>query len=172
MKCFTLKKMRSENKCSCIRGKILQTRYKDHSKSICVPWPVSVKQAAKITIAQWKCATVQIIIYPAGKKNFIGTSSILAWGKSHVGLPPTLFLLERDKVYFWTGEWYFNIFIRNGVLQHEKIGIEKWLFTTPRECNLQKFYLFFYVRILIQDVPALLRWQLDFSAYGIAPEEA
>ena len=51
-------------------------------------WPRSVKQTAKITIAQWKCATFQIIIYPAEEKNLIGTSSILAWGKSRVGLPP------------------------------------------------------------------------------------
>ena len=52
-------------------------------------------------------------------------------------------LLEHDKVHLWTGEWYFNIFVRNGVLQHEKTGIEKWLFTTPRESNLQKFYVLF-----------------------------
>ena len=55
---------------------------------MCVSWPLSVKHAAKITFAQWKCRTFQSIIYPAEKKNFIGISSILAWGKSRVGLPP------------------------------------------------------------------------------------
>ena len=50
-------------------------------------WPLSVKHAAKITFAQWKCRTLQSIIYPAEEINFIGTSSILAWGKSPVGLP-------------------------------------------------------------------------------------
>ena len=48
-------------------------------------WPLSVKHAAKITFAQYKCRTFQSIIYPADKNNFIGISSILAWGKS---LPP------------------------------------------------------------------------------------
>ena len=52
-----------------------------------VSWPLSVKHAAKITFAQWKCRTFQSIIYPAEEKNFIGTSSILAWGKSPVGFP-------------------------------------------------------------------------------------
>ena len=36
-----------------------------------MPWPHSVKQVAKITIAQWKCAAFQIIIYPAEEKNLI-----------------------------------------------------------------------------------------------------
>ena len=58
------------------------------SKSICMPWPLNVKQAAKIAIAQWKCAAFQIIIYPAEEKNLIGTNSILTWGTSRVGLPP------------------------------------------------------------------------------------
>ena len=35
-----------------------------------------------------KCRTFQSIIYPADKNNFTGISSILAWGKSRVGLPP------------------------------------------------------------------------------------
>ena len=52
-----------------------------------VSWPLSVKHAAKITFAQWKCRTFQSIIYPAEEKNFIGKSSILAWGKSRVGFP-------------------------------------------------------------------------------------
>ena len=59
-----------------------------NSKSICVSWPLSMKHAAKITFAQWKCRTFQSIIYPAEKNNFIGISSILACGKSHIGLPP------------------------------------------------------------------------------------
>ena len=37
-------------------------------------------------------------------------------------LPPTLLLLEHDKVHLWTGEWYFNIFIRNGVLTDDRRG--------------------------------------------------
>ena len=32
-----------------------------------MPWPLSVKQAAKITFAQWKYRTFQSIIYPEGK---------------------------------------------------------------------------------------------------------
>ena len=48
-------------------------------------WPLSVKQAAKITFAQSKNRTLQSIIYsPEKKKKRIGTSSILAWGKSGV----------------------------------------------------------------------------------------
>ena len=78
---------RGQRKCACIRGQILPTRNNNHSKSICVSWPLSVKHAAKITFAQWKCRTFQSIIYPAEEKNFIGTSSILAWGKSRVGFP-------------------------------------------------------------------------------------
>ena len=60
----------------------LQFRYVCHDLSV---W----KQAAKITIARWKCATFQIIIYQAEEKNLIfRTSRILAWGKSRVGQPP------------------------------------------------------------------------------------
>ena len=60
-----------------------ECRYKNHSKSICVhvPWPLSVKQEAKITIVHNRSTQQR-------KKNLIGTSSILAWGKSRVGLPP------------------------------------------------------------------------------------
>ena len=50
--------------------------------------PLSVKHAAEITFAQYKCRTFRSIIYPADKNNFIGISSILAWSKSRVGLPP------------------------------------------------------------------------------------
>ena len=86
---------RGQRKCACIRGQILPTRNNNHSKSICVSWPLSVKHAAKITFAQWKCRTFQSIIYPAEKKNFIGISNILAWGKSRVGLPPP-FIASND----------------------------------------------------------------------------
>ena len=70
-----------------------------------------------------------MIIYPAEEKKLIGTSSSLAWDKIRVGLPPhfILLLLEHDKVHLWTlwtGEWYFNIFIRNGVLHPEKTDID------------------------------------------------
>ena len=43
-----------------------------------MPWPLSVKQAAKITIAQWK---------KQRKKNIIGMTSILAWVKSRAYHP-------------------------------------------------------------------------------------
>ena len=86
---------RGQGKCACIRGQILPTRNNNYSKSICVSWPLSVKHAAKITFAQWKCRTFQSIIYPAEKKNFIGISNILAWGKSRVGLPPP-FIASND----------------------------------------------------------------------------
>ena len=59
---------RGQRKCACIRGQILPTRNNNHSKSICVSWPLSVKHAAKITFAQWKCRTFQSIIYPAEEK--------------------------------------------------------------------------------------------------------
>ena len=38
------------------------------NRYICVSLPLSVKYAAKITFAQWKCRTFQSIIYPAEKK--------------------------------------------------------------------------------------------------------
>ena len=46
----------------------------------------------QITFAQWKwlCRTFRSMIYPAEEKNFIGTCSILAWGKSRVGFPSPL----------------------------------------------------------------------------------
>ena len=58
-------------------------------------WPLSVKHAAKITFAQWKCRTFQSIIYPVEQKKFIGMSSILVWGKSRVGLPPPPLFIAR-----------------------------------------------------------------------------
>ena len=39
--------------------------------------------------------TFQSIIYPVERKNFIGISNILAWGKSRVGLPPP-FIASND----------------------------------------------------------------------------
>ena len=64
-----------------------------------VSWPLSMKHAAKIrakiTFAQWKCRTFQSIIYPAEEKNFIGMSSILAWGKSRVAPILSTFTLLR-----------------------------------------------------------------------------
>ena len=69
-------------------GKSCRPENNNHSQPICVSWPLSVKHAAKITFAQYKCRTFQSIIYPADKNNFIGLSSILAWGKSRLGLPP------------------------------------------------------------------------------------
>ena len=59
------------------RRQIRPTRNKNHSKSICVPWPLSVKQAAKITFAQWKCRTFRSI-NPAEEKTY--------WNKQHFGM--------------------------------------------------------------------------------------
>ena len=53
-----------------VRRQIWPTRNKNHSKSICVPWPLSVKQAAKITFSQWKCRTFWSI-NPAEEKNLL-----------------------------------------------------------------------------------------------------
>ena len=100
-------------------GKILQTRCKNYSKSICVPWPLTVKQAAKITIAQWKCATFQIIIYPTEEKNTIRSTSELMNGilifSSAMGfcntkrqtlindcLRPFVSAIYRNFIYFFT----------------------------------------------------------------------
>ena len=74
-------------------GKSCRPENNNYSQSICISWPLSVKHAAKITFAQYKCRTFQSIIYPADKNNFIGISSILAWGKSRVGLPPPFIAL-------------------------------------------------------------------------------
>ena len=49
--------------------------------------PYAAKIPTKITFAQWKCRTFQSIIYPGEGKNFMGRSSILAWGKNRVGFP-------------------------------------------------------------------------------------
>ena len=76
-------------------GKSCRPENNNYSQSICMSWPLSVKHAAKITFAQYKCRTFQSIIYPADKNNFIGISSILAWGKSRVGLPPP-FIASKD----------------------------------------------------------------------------
>ena len=61
-------------------------------------WPLIVKHAAKITFAQYKCRTFQSIIYPADKNNFTGISSILAWGKSRVGLPPPFIAIHQKSI--------------------------------------------------------------------------
>ena len=60
--------------------------------------PLSVKHAAKITFGQYKCRTFHSIIYPADKNNFTGISSILAWGKSRVGLPPPFIAIHRKSI--------------------------------------------------------------------------
>ena len=64
-------------------------------------WPLSVKHAAKITFAQRKCRTFQSIIYPADKNIFIGISSILAWGKSRVDLPPPFIAIKNLNSYLY-----------------------------------------------------------------------
>ena len=43
-------------------------KFKNHRKSISMSWPLSVKQAAKITFAQSKNRTLQSIIYSPEKK--------------------------------------------------------------------------------------------------------
>ena len=82
---------RGRRKCSCIRGQIMPTRNNNRRKSICVSWPLSMKQAAKFTFTHSKSRT-QKIIYPPQKTSF-GTSSILARDKSHVLPTSPLFTL-------------------------------------------------------------------------------
>ena len=57
---------RSGRKCSWIRGQIMPTRNNNHRKSICMSWPLSMKQAAKFTFTHPKSRT-QNIIYPPEK---------------------------------------------------------------------------------------------------------
>ena len=87
IKSFTLQKRSKKMRLHQRANPADQIRNDNHSKSICVSWPLRVKHAAKITSVQWKCRTFQSIIYPAEEKSFIGTNSILTWGKSRVGLP-------------------------------------------------------------------------------------
>ena len=82
---------RARRKCSCIRGQIMPTRNNNRRKSICVSWPLSMKQAAKFTFTHSKSRT-QNIIYPP-EKTIFGTSSILARGKSRVLPTSPLFTL-------------------------------------------------------------------------------
>ena len=82
---------RGRRKCSCIRGQIMPTRNNNRRKSICVSWPLSMKQAAKFTFTHSKSRT-QNIIYPP-EKTIFGTSSILARGKSRVLPTSPLFTL-------------------------------------------------------------------------------
>ena len=58
-----------------------------------VPRPLNMKQAAEITFAQSKRRPLQSIIY-LYKKKFIGTSSILAQGKSPLLPIDPLFTLQ------------------------------------------------------------------------------
>ena len=64
-----------------LEGTLEKIKQPKMTKSLCVSWPLSMKQAAKITFALLKCRTLQSIIYPPEKK-FIGTSSI--WYEVHV----------------------------------------------------------------------------------------
>ena len=89
---------RGQGKCACIREQILPTRNNNYSKLLCMSWPLSLKHVAKITFAQWKCRTFQSLIYPAERINFIGISSILAWGKSHVGAQPPFIAINPDYI--------------------------------------------------------------------------
>ena len=114
------------------------------SESICVSWPLSVKHAAKITFAQWKCRTFQSVIYPAEEKNFIGISNILAWGKSRVGLVhPHLLLatthtlsvsLQNPPLFLQTIHTYWCCQLNDGVPFHTaKMGDRKQLFPVPSQ---------------------------------------
>ena len=75
-------------------GKSCRPENNNYSQSIYMSWPLSVKHAAKITFAQYKCRTFQSTICPADKNDSIGISSILAWGKSRVGLPPPFIVVN------------------------------------------------------------------------------
>ena len=79
-------------------GKSCRPENNNYSQSICMSRPLSVKHAAKITFGQYKCRTFQRIIYPADKNNFTGISSILAWGKSRVGLRPPFIAIHRKSI--------------------------------------------------------------------------
>ena len=55
----------------------------------CVPWPLSVQQAAKISVKMYNLPlNLPDHNLPSRGKNLIETSSILAWVKIRVGLPP------------------------------------------------------------------------------------
>ena len=64
-----------------LEGTLEKIKQLKMTKSLCVSWPLSRKQAAKITFALLKRKTLQSIIYPPEKK-FIRTSSI--WYEVHV----------------------------------------------------------------------------------------
>ena len=82
MKNFTLQK-RSKTKCSYIRGQIMPTRMTAENQYACHDLSVWNKRQQSHLISQ--NVFFQNIIYPSEKKNKnIGTSSILAWGKSRV----------------------------------------------------------------------------------------
>ena len=75
---------RGQRKCSCIRGQIMPTKNINRRKSICFSRPLSMKQAAKIMhVCSVKMKNPPEQILPLEKK-FIGTSIILARGKTHV----------------------------------------------------------------------------------------
>ena len=101
-------------------GKSCRPENNNYSQSICMSWPLSVKHATKITFAQYKCRTFQSIIYPADKNNFIRISSILAWGKSRVGLPPPFIAMTKIGL---SQTFLFSITIHNCV---SKISFSKY----------------------------------------------
>ena len=77
---YTLKEVK-ENALSS-EGKSCRPKTKT-TMNRCVPWPLSLKQVAKTTLAQWKCTTFRGTIYPREEKNvppfFIAIKSAALW---------------------------------------------------------------------------------------------
>ena len=132
---LALRFKRGQRKCASIRGQSCRPENNNYSQPICMSWPLSVKHAAKIAFAQYKCRTFQSIIYPADKNNFIGISSILAWGKSRVGLPPPFCCRWGYKVHLTVYIYRLGEFAR-----HEFTNL--WLTVYWKPC--QKLFLFLW----------------------------
>ena len=94
-------------------------------------WPLSVKHAAKITSAQWKCRIFRSINYPAQEKNFIGRSNIFAWGKSRVGFP-FIAPIDLAHIYFTPSFPSPSVAVhseRKRYLGAVNCGRQKWIWT-------------------------------------------
>ena len=127
-------------------GKSCRPENNNYSKSIRMSWPLSVKHAAKITFAQYKCRTFQSIIYPADKNNLIGISSILAWGKSRVGQPPPFIAAVSNTSAFVWVDVSLNLSMKR--LYSKKL-------TNPIRWNIHLIFLRRLVTIQCSDVPGM-----------------
>ena len=119
-----------------------------------VSWSLSVKHAGKITFTQWKCRTFQSIIYSADEKTFIGTSSILAWGKSRVGLlsPFIVLMLNRFTLLrhfrdhlFNSGDFIeFHLSFKDSKISPKFVSSLSVFYTVRRSCELLVSWLAVY----------------------------